>query len=125
MDIKTLSGTISAEKDKAVNTYEINQISESRPINYINVVHKVNNDIKTKLQNMIDILKIKINGEDLDITGERMLSLTFQYKELNKDVYDLFMQDQVETYIANWLTRTGSINSLFNNIYINNFNESA
>jgi hypothetical protein len=74
---------------------------------------------------MIDILKIKINGEDLDITGERMLSLTFQYKELNKDVYDLFMQDQVETYIANWLTRTGSINSLFNNIYINNFNESA
>ena len=63
--------------------------------------YTINNEITPKLQSMIDILKIKINGVPLDISGDRMISLTFQYKELNKDIYDLFMQDQVETYIAN------------------------
>jgi len=74
----------------------------------------------------MDILKItNRDNTALNIGGDRMLSLTFQYKELNKPVYDLFLQDQVETYIANWLTRSGSISSLFNGIYINNFNESV
>jgi hypothetical protein len=101
MDIKTLEVNNSAEKDKAINTYEINQVSESRPISHINVVHRINNIINSRLQNMIDILKIKNGEAALNISGDRMLSLTFQYKELNKDVYDLFMQDQVETFVAN------------------------
>ena len=125
MDIKTLDWSNSTEKDRVVNTYEINQISESRPINYLNVVHKINNQIIGKLDNMVDILKINNNNTALNINGNKSLSLTFQYKELNKEIYDLFMQDQVETYVANWLTKSGSIKSLFNSIYINNFNESA
>jgi hypothetical protein len=54
-----------------------------------------------KLENMIDILKINVDDEPLNILGSKMISLTFQYKELNKDVYDLLLQNQVETYIAN------------------------
>jgi len=102
MNIKTINGSIAVEKDKAINTYEINQISESKPINYINVVHIISNTINNKLESIIDFLKIKdTDGEPLNITGNKMLSFTFQYKELNKDIYNLFMQDQAETYIAN------------------------
>jgi hypothetical protein len=101
MDIKTSSTSISVEKDKAVNTYEINQISDSRPINYISVAHRIDNEISSKLENMVDLLKIKVDKAPLDIIGEKILSLTFQYKELNKTIYDLLMQDQIETYVAN------------------------
>jgi hypothetical protein len=80
--------------------YEINQLSENKPATFINVVHTITNYNIDRLLDLTDELKIKKKSGPLNVVLNRMLSVTFQYKELNKDIYDLLQQDQVDTYIA-------------------------